>query len=241
MNPTVTYEAEGALGYVTLRRPAVLNAMNDALLRDLGLALGEARTDPARVIIVRGEGRAFCAGADLGETHVQRTEAVYRRTRLRLERAIARAVRRLGKPLVAQVHGAAIGGGCVLALLCDVRMAAAGTRFALPEAGVGTTASLGGMYMLARIVGLGRAFELLYAGRSIDAARAEAIGLVNAVGEPERLEQDVRAFALGVAAQFPGALSSTRAALLRGLEMDFLSAAGIETEAAMRAHLSGDF
>jgi enoyl-CoA hydratase len=239
---TVTYHREDALGYVTLSRPDVLNGMNDRLLADVSAALGEAHADAlARAVILRGAGRVFCAGADMKEDPPRRTLDEYRRDRLHSEREIARAVRRLTKPLIASIHGAAMGGGLVLALLCDLRIAAAGTKLGLPEAKYGTVASLGGIYMLSRIVGLGRAFELLYLGETIDAARAEAIGLVNRVVAPDALAAETARIADAIAAQFPAALALTREALLHGLEVDFATAADQETNGAMIAALGGDF
>lgn len=241
MNDSVQYERAGAIGYVTLNRPSVLNAMNDALLEGVAASLQSAHDDhEAHVVVVRGAGRAFCAGADLNDTPRRLSLDEYRRSRLELERDVARSVRRLAKPLIAQIHGAAIGGGCVLAMLCDMRIAASGTRFALPEVKVGTTASLGGVYMLTRIVGLGRAFELLYLGDTFDAERAHTIGLVNQVIPPERLEADVAQLATRLAGCFPAELALTREAILRGLEVDFLGAADFETHTAMMAHLGGD-
>lgn len=241
MHECVRYHAEGVIGYVTLDRPEVLNAMDDALLAGVGTALAAARADAAtRVVVVRGAGRVFCAGGDVNDMPRVRDAEEYRNTRLPIERAIARAVRALDKPLVAQIHGAAIGGGCVLAALCDLRIAAAGTKFGLPEVAFGTTASLGGMYMLSRIVGLGRAFELLYLGDTFDAEHALAIGFVNRVVPADALAAETVALAERIAGHFRRELALTRAAVLRGLEMDFLAAADLETDAAMRAHLGGD-
>ncbi|MBL8383281.1 MAG: enoyl-CoA hydratase/isomerase family protein [Burkholderiales bacterium] len=238
---TVRYAREDVIGYVTLDRPEARNAMDDALLGGIADALGEAHADAeARVVVLRGAGRVFCAGGDVDDMPRRRDEATYRATRLPIERAIARAVHRLDKPLIAQVHGAAIGGGCVLAALCDLRVAAAGTKFGLPEVRYGTTASLGGIYMIARIVGLGRAFELLYLGESFDATRALALGLVNRVVDADALAADTAALARAIADNFPAELALTRRALLQGLDVDFLAAADLETEAAMRAHLGGD-
>src|SRR5689334_23671948 len=194
MSETVLYERRDALGVLTLNRPHVLNAMNDQLLRDLAGALRAGAADAeARVLVLRGAGRAFCAGADLDETPRRREASEYRATRVKVEQDVARLFRRLEKPIVAQVHGAAIGGGCVLALLCDLRIAAAGTRFELPEVRVGATASIGGVYSLARIVGLGRAFELLYLAEPFDAAAALAMGLVNRVVPAGDLDDAVSA------------------------------------------------
>ncbi len=240
MSETVLYERRDALGYLTLNRPHVLNAMNDQLLRDLADALRAGAADVhARVLVLRGGGRAFCAGADLDETPRRREAGEYRATRVKVEQEVARLFRRLEKPIVAQVHGAAIGGGCVLALLCDLRIAAEGTRFELPEVRVGATASLGGVYTLTRVVGLGRAFELLYLAEPLDAATALAMGLVNRVVPAGDLEGAVAALATHIARHFPLELALTREAILRGLDVDFDAAVEAETTAAMISQLGG--
>lgn len=241
MNDAVLYERDGVIGYVTLNRPDVLNAMDDRLLEGVADALAAAHADVCvKVVVMRGAGRVFCAGGDLNDMPRRRDEQEYRATRLAIEQSIAQAVRQLEKPLIAQIHGAAIGGGCVLAALCDLRIAAAGTKFGLPEVKFGTTASLGGIYMLTRIIGLGRAFELLYLGDSFDAERALAIGLINRVVPAAALARETAAIARAIAANFSAELALTRAAILNGLDLDFQSAARLETEAAMQAHLGGD-
>lgn len=239
--PTVLSEQSGTTIVLTLNRPAVLNAMDDALLEELARALQAVSDRPdCRVVVLRGAGRVFCAGGDVADMPLLRSEPEYRARRLVAEQTLARAVRELDRPLVAQIHGAAIGGGCVLAALCDLRIAAAGTRFSLPETAYGTTASLGGIFMLTRIIGLGRAFELLYLGERFDAERAYEMGLVNRVVPPDDLEAEVGRLAARLADQFPREMMLTRRAILDGLDLDFARAAQRETEAAMAAHLSGD-
>ena len=241
MTAAVLYQREGEIGYVTLNRPDALNAMDDALLSGIACALDQANADAAaKVVILRGAGRVFCAGGDVNDMPKRRSETEYRATRLAIERSISRAVRALEKPLIAQVHGAAIGGGCVLAALCDMRISAAGTKWGLPEVAFGTTASLGGMYMITRIVGLGRAFELLYLGENFDAERALALGLVNRVVPADQLAEATAGIARTIAGHFSAEIALTRRAILAGLDLDFHAAADLETEAAMRAHLGGD-
>lgn len=240
-NPAVRYAAQDGIGYVTMNRPERRNAMDDDLLVGLAEALRAAQTDPvSRVVVLRGAGPVFCAGGDVHDMARHRPEEEYRATRLRLERAVARAAHDLGKPLIAQIQGAAIGGGCVLAALCDLRVAADDTTFMLPEVAYGSVASMGGIYMLSRIVGLGRAFELLYLVEKFDARRALEIGLVNRVVSAESLERDTATMARAIGENFGRELRLTRDAILRGLGLDFPSAADLETEAAMQAHLGGD-
>ena len=241
MDDAVLYERDDVIGYLTLNRPQVMNAMDDRLLAGVAAALDAAHADDeAKVVVLRGAGRVFCAGGDVNDMPRRRDEDEYRATRLAIEQSISRAVRQLEKPLIAQIHGAAIGGGCVLAALCDLRIAAVGTRFGLPEVKFGTTASLGGIYMLTRIIGLGRAFELLYLGDSFAAERALEIGLINRLVPADSLAHETAAIARAIAGNFSSELALTRAAILNGLDLDFQAAARFETEAAMCAHLGGD-
>lgn len=241
MNDSVLYEVLSNVAYITLNRPEKLNAMDDALLDGVAQQLARAAADDqARVVVVRGAGRVFCAGGDIHDMPQQRSEADYRATRLPIEQNIARQVRLLGKPLMAQMHGAAMGGGCILAALCDVRVATADCKFGLPEVRYGTVASLGGIFLLTRIIGLGRTFELLYLGEPFSAQRALEMGLVNRLVSPENLAHEVHAMALQMASHFGREMALTRKAILDGLDSDFLAAAEQETLGAMHAHLSGD-
>jgi enoyl-CoA hydratase/carnithine racemase len=238
---TVSYERGGNVGYITLDRPTVLNAMNDALVRDLLAAARAAAVDAdARVIVLRGAGRAFCAGADLEESPAQHDLAAYRTGRMDDEQAVARTFRALDRPVIAQLHGAVVGGGCVLAMLADLRVAAEDTRFEFPEVRVGATVSFGGLYHLARIVGLGRCFELLYLADAFDAAEALRLGLVNRVVARDALDATVRTMAERIAAHFPLELALTRQALYRGLDLDFAAAVESETTAALVSYAAGD-
>ncbi|MBI2160938.1 MAG: enoyl-CoA hydratase/isomerase family protein [candidate division NC10 bacterium] len=240
MGDTVLYERDERIGYITLNRPQVLNAINDAWIRDLLTAATAARDDlEARVIVVRGAGRAFCAGADLKETPQRRELMEYRARHMDPEQEIGRLLRRTGKPVIAQVHGYAVGGGCELAMLADLRIAAEGTRFGFTEVRVGATVTMGGLYNLTRLVGLGRAFELLYTAELIDAAEALRIGLVNRVVATERLAEAVRALATRIAGHFPLEVALTRNSLYRALDLDFDAAVEDETGAALLSYLGG--
>jgi enoyl-CoA hydratase/carnithine racemase len=240
MGTTVQYERQGIIGYIVLNRPHVLNAMNDEWLYDLLAAAEQARADnEARVIVVRGEGRAFCAGADLKESAVRRELAEYRDHHMRPQQDIARVFRRMGKPVIAQVHGYAVGGGCELALLADIRIAAEGSQFGFPEVRVGATVTLGGVYNLSRIVGAGKAFELLYTTDFIDAREAERIGLVNRVVPLEQLPLTVTALAEKIARHYPLELSLTRASVYHALDTDFESALREEDDASVISYAAG--
>jgi enoyl-CoA hydratase len=241
VDKTVLYQRDGHVGFITLNRPKVLNAINDAWIHDLVSAAGEAHEDEqARVVVVRGEGRAFCAGADLKETpKLQEELMAYRAHHTDPMQEIARRFRGLRKPVIGQVHGYAVGGGCELAMLADMRIAAAETKFGFTEVRVGATVTMGGLYNLARIVGLGRAFELLYTTEMIDAEEAHRIGLVNRVVPAAQLADTVRALADKMSGNFPFEMSLTRNSVYRALDMDFDAAVEEETAAALLSYMGG--
>lgn len=240
MGTTVLYERKEGIGYIILNRPHVLNAMNDEWLHDLLAAAEQARADQeVRIVIVKGEGRAFCAGADLKESAVRRELAEYREQHMRPQQDIARVFRRMGKPVIAQVHGYAVGGGCELALLADIRIAAEGSKFGFPEVRVGATVTLGGVYNLARVVGPGKAFELLYTTDFIDAREAERIGLVNRVVPLGQLETAVFELAQKISRHYPFELSLTRSSVYRALDTDFDSALVEEEDASVISYAAG--
>ena len=238
--PAVLYERSGAVGYVTLNRPRVLNAMNDEWIHALAAAAQTAGDDAAaRVVVIRGAGRAFCAGADLKEIPRRQELMEHWQTHIGPEQEIARRFRRLGKPLIAEVHGYAVGGGCEVAMLADIRIAAEGTKLGFTEVKVGATVTMGGLYNLTRIVGAGRAFELLYTAEIIDAEEALRIGLVNRVVPADQLEATVRAMAEKIASHYPAELALTREGVYRAMDLDFDAAAGMELDAALISHLAG--
>ncbi len=240
MDKTVRYERHERIGYITMNRPQVLNAINDAWIHDFVDAANVARHDrEARVIVVKGAGRAFCAGADLKETPTQRTLPDHLVEHTGPMQEIARTFRRLGKPVLAQIHGYAVGGGCEIAMLADIRIAAEDTKFGFTEVKVGATVTMGGLYNLTRIVGAGRAFELLYTAELIDASEALRIGFVNRVVPRSELDAAVVTLAERIAGHFPFELSLTRNSVYRALDMDFDTALEEETLAALVSHAGG--
>jgi enoyl-CoA hydratase len=240
MEPAVLYERSGVIGYITLNRPHVLNAMNDEWIHALVAAAQTAHEDAAaRVVVIRGAGRAFCAGADLKEVPRRQELMEHWRTHIGPEQEIARRFRRIGKPFIAQVHGYAVGGGCEVAMLADMRIAAEGTKLGFTEVKVGATVTMGGLYNLTRLVGAGRAFELLYTAELVDAAEAMRIGLVNRVVPADELEATVRTLAEKIAAHYPAELALTREGVYRAMDMDFDASVEMELGAALLSHLEG--
>jgi len=217
----VLYSKRQNVGVITLNRPERLNAINKHLLRGLIEKLETAKSDKDIVsIILTGAGKAFCAGEDLKETSagksfedwIEETEGL---------QEVQRAILALGKPLIAAVPGYALGGGCEFAMSCDIRISAEVAKFGFPETDVGLTITTAGTKLLAQIVGLGKAKELVFTGDFIDAYEAKAIGLVNKVVPAERLLEESMALACRIGEKSPLALKLSRIALDQGLHSSF--------------------
>jgi enoyl-CoA hydratase/carnithine racemase len=222
-------EDRGRARHVVLNRPEKRNAMNQQLLRELGEALGAAAADPqVHCVVLRGEGPVFSAGVDLGEL----AESAGQPGNLRPFREVfldcANLCEEMAKPVVCQIHRTCVGGALEVALGCDLRIASNDAQFALPEVHFGLIPDVGGSTRLPAVVGLGRAKELIMTGRSMDAAEAERIGLVNRVVAPEELEQATQALVDELLANSHVAVgrakrvidASARPALAQTLEME---------------------
>lgn len=180
--PAVTLRVNGSVGVVRLDRPKVLNAYDEDMNEALIAAFRQMESDPAvHVLLLHGAGRAFCAGADTRHTRALRGEAARRHiiTDIRAKQVVAEC----SKPVVAAIHGWAVGGGFELALACDVRFAAPDAVFSLREVRIGTAAGSGGIQRLREIVGRGLAMDWALTGRDIDAQRAERAGLVTEIAD----------------------------------------------------------
>ncbi|MGB3617184.1 MAG: enoyl-CoA hydratase/isomerase family protein [Catalinimonas sp.] len=211
----VRYDLEGRTAYLTLNRPEKRNALNGEMVTALREALTRAEADAgARVVVVRAEGKVFCAGADLGALRQLQT-ATYDDNLADSEHlgALFRQIYLGPKPVVAQVHGHAIAGGCGLATVCDFTFAAEGARFGYTEVRIGFVPALVTVF-LTRKVGEGHAKSLLMTGELITAARAREVGLIQEVLPPEALADRVRTFADQLAEQTSGeSLAATKALL----------------------------
>jgi enoyl-CoA hydratase len=221
-------ERDGAVSIVTIHRPAVLNALNAATLAELGRAIDDAAGDAAvRVIILTGSGeRSFVAGADINELAQQ--TPVSGREHARHGQALFNRIERLGKPVIAAVNGFALGGGCELAMACTMRLAADSAKFGQPEINLGLIPGYAGSQRLPRLVGRGRALELLLAGNPIPAEEAWRIGLVNRVVPAAALMTEARALAQTLAAKAPIAVRYILEAVAGGLEMPLADAQDYE-------------
>ena len=212
----IRYEVADRIATLTVNRPDKLNALNDAVMAEIGSAVAAAKADQnVGVVVVTGAGeKAFVAGADIGELAKQ-TVVGGKEKSLRGQ-AVLDAIEGLGKPVLAAINGYAFGGGLELALACHLRYAAATAKMGLPEVELGIIPGYGGTQRLPRIVGRGRALELILTAKRIDAATAERIGLVNGVFEPAELQAKVKEVAAGLLLKGPLALAMALEAVLRG-------------------------
>ncbi|MGA8017621.1 MAG: enoyl-CoA hydratase/isomerase family protein [Desulfobacterales bacterium] len=217
----VLYHKEGDVGIITLNRPKRLNAINSDLLSGLIQQLHWAGEDnEVSSVVLTGAGRAFCAGEDLKETSAGKSLAQWTREVEALQET-QRIIMRLGKPLIAAINGYAVGGGLEFALSCDIRIAGEDAKFGFPETGVGLTVTNAGTKLIAQIVGLGKAKELILTGDIIDAEEAMRIGLVNKVVPAERLIKETMQVCQKINQRSPLALKLSRIAIDQGLHSSF--------------------
>jgi enoyl-CoA hydratase len=214
----LTLEAENRIATLTINRPDKLNALNDATIAELGKAIDEVRVrDDIAGLIVTGAGRAFVAGADISE--LQSQTPTIAKARARGGQEVYRRFETSPKPVIAAVNGFALGGGCELALACHIRVASDKAKFGLPEVKLGTCPGFGGTQRLSRLIGKGRAIQLIATAEMIDAAEAHRIGLVNKVVAPEELIAAATEMMNQILANGPLAVALCIEAIDRGLEM----------------------
>jgi enoyl-CoA hydratase/carnithine racemase len=228
---TIIYEREGRVARLTLNRPDVLNAVNLRMRDELWAALHAFRDDPdARVLIVRGEGRAFCAGADISEFGSAPSYVEARRARR--ERDVWGMLLHLPKPVIAAVHGYALGAGCELSLLCDLRVASDDALLGLPEVALGYIPSAGGTQTLPRAIAPGVARHMILSGDPIDAQEAYRRKLVQHVVPRDGLDAAAGAWAADLASRPARALSLAKEAIVRGLDHSLADGLALETRLA---------
>ena len=214
-------DRDGAVSIITINRPKVLNALNGPTLAELSQVIDEAgRDESVRALILTGAGdRAFVAGADINELAVQ--TPIGGREHARRGQALFDRIERLGKPVVAAVNGFALGGGCELAMACTMRIAADTAKLGQPEINLGLLPGYAGSQRLPRLVGRGRALELLLLGHQISAEEAWRIGLVNRVVPAAELMTEAKTTAQALASKAPVAVRYILDAVASGLEMPF--------------------
>ena len=226
----VLFEKEGNVAIVKINRPKALNALNSETLNELEQVIQEISKDKELyAVILTGEGKAFVAGADIAE--MRDLNAKEGKNFGILGNRIFRNLEKLEIPVIAAVNGFALGGGCELAMACDIRIASTKAKFAQPEVGLGITPGFGGTQRLARLVGEGIAKELIYTCDMINAEEALRIGLVNKVVEPDILLEEAKVMANKIAKNAPIAVAQCKSAINRGLQMDIDNAIAFEAEA----------
>jgi enoyl-CoA hydratase len=214
----LTFEVADRIATITVNRPDKLNALNDATIAELGAAIDEARMrQDVGGIILTGAGRAFVAGADIGELRSQ--SPFVAKGRARAGQEIFRRFETCPKPVIAAVNGFALGGGCELAMACHIRLASEHAKFGQPEVKLGILPGYGGTQRLPRLVGKGRALQLLLTGEMIDAEEAYRIGLVNRVVHAAELLGAAHIMLKQILANAPLAVALSIEAVDRGLQM----------------------
>lgn len=223
----VSYSQKGFVGIVTINRPAALNALNSQVLDELDQTFSAVDLNATRVILLTGAGqKSFVAGADISEmVNLNATEAnkfgkkgndVFRRIEI------------FPIPVIAVINGFTLGGGCELAMSCDIRLCSENSIFGQPEVGLGITPGFGGTQRLPRIVGLGRAKEMIYSANAIKADKAYEIGLVNHVYPIEILMEEAEKLANKIAKNAPIAIRASKKAISQGIDVDMDRAIIIE-------------
>jgi len=215
----IIFKRENKIAFITLNRPEVYNALNAALLGELAEALEEVRKDPyIGAIILTGAGeKAFVSGADIGG--IPASNAILAWATSRDHQSILNQLERLGKPSIAAINGYCLGGGLELAMACTLRIASENAKLGLPELGLGFVPGFGGTQRLTRLVGRGKAFEMILTAKPIDAAEAFRIGLVNQVVPLAELISKAKEMAESILKNGPTAIRLAMDLLLRGQEM----------------------
>ncbi len=230
MEKTVLVQQQEGVLRLTLNRPDSLNALNQEMVAELRQALREAAVDPAvRVVVLCGSGRGFCAGGDLG--YLESIAGTARaKDFIASVGELAEAIRRLPKPVIAQVHGVAAGAGFNLALACDLIVASRTAKFAQSFAKVGLIPDCGGTYLLPRLIGMHRAKELMFTGDVVNAEKLQEWGLLNHLTEPEELEEETAFWAKRLTLAAPLAVAKLKQALHEAERFDFAQATARESE-----------
>lgn len=227
---TILLNTEGHVALITINRPKALNALSTQVLTELNEALDEvnANKDVYCVIITGAGDKSFVAGADIAEMKDKSVEeaAVYGK----FGNEVFRKIETFRCPVIAAINGFALGGGCELAMSCDIRLAADTAVFGQPEVGLGITPGFGGTQRLARLVGAGIAKEMIFGARNIKADRAYAISLVNAVYPLDELMPAALKMANGIAKNAPIAVANAKRAVNEGLQQDIDSGLALEVK-----------
>jgi enoyl-CoA hydratase/3-hydroxyacyl-CoA dehydrogenase len=216
---TVRLTKDDNIAIITMNRPEAMNALNSKVLSDLNDIVDSVQKDnDITAVIITGEGKAFVAGADIKE--MMDKNPIEARKFTLLGQEVFRKIENMNKPVIAAVNGFALGGGCELALSCDIILASENAKFGLPEVGLGIHPGFGGTQRLPRLIGKAKAKELIFTGDTLDAKEAERIGLVNMVVASDKLPGAARSLAKKIASKAPIAIRLAKSAVNKGCEMD---------------------
>lgn len=227
---TIEYTVDNHVAVITINRPKFLNALNTEVFIELSEAIDLIHEDSSVLaVVVTGSGeKAFVAGADIAE--MQNKTVLEAREFSALGNRIMLKLENLDKPVIAAVNGFALGGGCELAMACDIRIAGNKAKFGQPEVGLGIIAGFGGTQRLARLVGAGIAKEILFTGDMVNAERAYEIGLVNRIVDQSELLEEAKKMAQTIAVKSPLGVSFTKKAINEGVNLDLERAVSLEAE-----------
>lgn len=229
MYENILVKKEGHIATISINRPKALNALNKDVLAELSMAIDEVKTDQdTYVVLITGEGKAFVAGADIAQ--MSELNHLEGRDFGKLGSDVFRKIELLEKPVIAAVNGFALGGGCELAMSCDIRIASKKAKFGQPEVGLGITPGFAGTQRLSRLVGTGKAKELIFTAEIINAQTALEIGLVEHVTEPEELMDKALGMAKKIASNSQLAVRFSKSAINRGIETDIETGMEIERD-----------
>lgn len=225
----VLYEEKDGIGFITISREKALNALNSQVLKELEATLDTLNPDTVRCLILTGAGdKAFVAGADIGEMcNLTKTEG---KAFGKYGNDVFLKVETFPIPVIAAVNGYALGGGCELAMSCDIRLCSEKAVFGQPETGLGITPGFGGTQRLARIIGVGKAKQMIYTARNIKADEAYRLGLVNAVYPAENLMDEAVKMARTIVRNAPIAVRNAKKAINEGIELPIDKAVKVEEE-----------
>lgn len=226
----VTYEQDGFVGVITINRPKALNALNSEVLKEIEATFDAIDLEATRAVVLTGAGdKSFVAGADIGEMSTLTKEEGEAFGKVGND--VFRKIETFPIPVIAAVNGFALGGGCEISMSCDIRLCSENAIFGQPEVGLGITPGFGGTQRLARIVGVGKAKEMIYTAFNIKAEEAYRIGLVNAVYPQEELLAAAKKLASKIASNAPIAVRASKKAINDGLQVDMDQAIVVEEKA----------
>jgi enoyl-CoA hydratase len=236
---TIIFEVKENIGYITINRPNSLNALNTEVLEELDHVFHYiSRADEVKCVIVTGAGRAFVAGADISQ--MSRLNTIEGREMAIQGQRVMEFIENLDKTVIAAINGFALGGGCELAMACDIRFASEKAKFGQPEVNLGIIPGYGGTQRLSRLVGKGMAKYLILGAEIISAEEAHRIGLVQKVVPPEELLTEAEKFAKLVVSKAPIAVKMAKTAINNGINLDLRSGVAFEAEAYVSTFCSED-